>query len=181
MFFRKTSTENEKQNLAVMPEAKPEAKISRVLPSVTVLDDESRKLAEEVAQTFGYSLLLNPLGRALRGLEIEVLNASEVKAYMEEVSLFAGKPGVEWAWIPLDQQSADTYGITAKPYAKPIPEFVLRKALQIRKAVPEVAIFVREFEYVEDPFLWVGIKGGHSYYVEVWDEPKFEERMIKGE
>ena len=61
---------------------------------------------------------------------------------------------------------------------KEIPEYVLNKAIQVKYEVPEVEILIDEFTVVPDPFLFVKL-GAESYYIEVWDEPKFEGRLTK--
>lgn len=71
--------------------------------------------------------------------------------------------------------------VNLKDYKKPIPEFVLRKALQIKEKCPGVTFFVyelikRERQINGDPFLAVCC-GNDGYFVEVWDEPKFETKL----
>jgi hypothetical protein len=67
-------------------------------------------------------------------------------------------------------------------YQKPIPEFVLCKAVMLKREVPQVELFVEEVEKIQlkDPFL-VAVLGQERYYVEVWNEPKFEGRLTKEE
>jgi len=66
-------------------------------------------------------------------------------------------------------------------YKLPIPEFVLNKALQVKKAMPNVSIYIEHLTV--DPFLVVQTddkgRNGQWYYterywIECWDEPKFE-------
>jgi hypothetical protein len=66
-----------------------------------------------------------------------------------------------------------------------IPEFVLSKALQIKTAVPEVRFEIEQLIQQEehkpaqprpDPFLIVSL-GNESYYIEVWDEKKYESTL----
>lgn len=66
-------------------------------------------------------------------------------------------------------------------YVKAIPEFVINKAIQIKKALPQVEIFVEELQTDPDPFLVVTFETDsykEEYYVEVWEEPKFEGRFV---
>jgi hypothetical protein len=61
-------------------------------------------------------------------------------------------------------------------YARPVPEFALFKALSIKKLVPNVKFYVEELkleEHIYDPFL-VACTDSEFFYIEVWDEPKFE-------
>jgi len=68
-------------------------------------------------------------------------------------------------------------------YSKPVPEFVLQTALDIKERCSDALFFIEEL-YVEevvkrDPFLIVQVKGGPAYYIEVWNEPKFKkERSV---
>ncbi len=73
-----------------------------------------------------------------------------------------------------------------KDYTHPIPEFVLRKALQIKEACPTATFQVielckmsdvRESRQIDDPFLAVVDEHGQRFYVEVWNEPKFEQQL----
>ena len=63
-------------------------------------------------------------------------------------------------------------------YQDEIPEFVLRKALQIKQRVPSVEFFIEHIGVRHDPFLIVRYKT-QEYYVEVWAEPKFESEFFK--
>jgi hypothetical protein len=73
-----------------------------------------------------------------------------------------------WVAIPINR------------YRFPIPEFALRKAIQIRQAVPEAEIFVEQVTQVPrpDPFLVVKFRR-ERYTVEVWGEPGFESKLLK--
>lgn len=69
-------------------------------------------------------------------------------------------------------------------YAGTIPEFVLHKAIQIKREVPDAALFVEQlYEQEErhiipnrDPFL-VAKLGDECYYIEVWDEKEYEVKL----
>ena len=73
---------------------------------------------------------------------------------------------------------------TLSTFDKDIEPFVLEKALEISRACPTAQLLVealvetkgqKALEVIEpDPFLVV-INGSESYYVEVWDEKKYEE------
>lgn len=71
--------------------------------------------------------------------------------------------------------------VNLKDYTKPVPEFVIRKALQIKEKFPEANFVVhelikRQYNLNGDPFLHV-FAGGKEYCIEVWDEPKFEAKL----
>jgi hypothetical protein len=141
--------------------------------------EESKQLALEALEVLGYDVLsrqvLTPLGDVLRRLEIDILDEPSVLKYMASITRRHKDEG--WNWVPLDAKSADAWNYARNTiYSAPIPEFVLRKAIQIRKALPEVSLFVRTVEANPDPFLWAGLRHFDNYYIEVWDEPKFEGR-----
>ncbi len=59
-------------------------------------------------------------------------------------------------------------------YKKPIPEFALYSAVELKKLCPKAQFFVEEL-YVDDPFLVVNY-GGNLYWIEVWNEPDFNQK-----
>lgn len=63
-------------------------------------------------------------------------------------------------------------------YNKPIPEFVLSKAIAIAEKLPEVNLTVEELTTESpDPFL-IASHRGITCYIEVWDEPEFESNVL---
>lgn len=61
-------------------------------------------------------------------------------------------------------------------YTKPVPRFVLSSAVEIKKRLPMVELFVHEFiqhEEVLCPFLVV-CHDDKEYFIAVWDEANFE-------
>jgi len=63
-----------------------------------------------------------------------------------------------------------------KGYMKPVPEFALHCAVQIKEQLPEAEFSIHEFVQEKgflDPFLVVSYKGEH-HYIAVWDEPTFD-------
>jgi hypothetical protein len=79
----------------------------------------------------------------------------------------------EFAWrqIPLGE------------YRKPIPEFALQTAVDLKRACPRAMLNVEELQTGSpkaDPFLTVfDPQTQRNYYLEVWDEPSFsKERQI---
>lgn len=78
-----------------------------------------------------------------------------------------GRLFVEWSMAKL------------KHYDKPVPEFVLRKCVQIKERAPEAKFFVDELRQRQetlDPFLVVEL-GSDRAWIEVWDEPEFEKTL----
>lgn len=160
---------------SVSPRRMTRAQITRRAAPASTLSEENKKLAVEALDILGYEGLAlhgaNLLGEVLRCLEIEILDANEVEKYMASIT-----GDRKWDWIPLNEYSANVWSQNqTRIYSAPIPQFVLRKAIQIRRTLPNVTFFVRTAFGDPDPFLWAGVRHFDSYYIEVWDEPKFEE------
>lgn len=70
----------------------------------------------------------------------------------------------EWAPIPIGE------------YTRPIPEFALQTAVDLKAKCPEAKFFIEELQLKErtlDPFLVVHDSQGNKHYLEVWNEPGF--------
>ncbi len=68
---------------------------------------------------------------------------------------------------------------TLKDYIDPVPQFALATAREIHLRVPEAEFFIHEFvvkEKQQDPFLVVRLGEFEEYYVEVWDEPEYDQK-----
>lgn len=146
------------------------------ISEVSALGTERSKLATRAADLLGYRALADNLAgktiatcegkltEALRGLDIDVLDSSAVIKYQlaEASRLTAAK-------ISEDFQSWSV--------GNPIPEFVLDKAIRIKERIPEVVFHVHYInEPKADPFL-IAQLGKEIYYVEAWDEPRFESQL----
>jgi hypothetical protein len=169
--------------------------------------DEVLTLAADAEIILGYNVLQNSLtspaetprlAKTLSELGIEILNKQDVTIYMRErlcdrtlelldewqksnpepVSAwgFGGSfSGPQWSATPISK------------YTDAIPEFVVNKAVQIKRALPDVQIFIRHLTEDKDPFLEVTLgeadswnaddNGSERYFIEVWEEPKFEGRL----
>ena len=149
-------------------------------PELGTFSLKSQKVGRQASEVLGYKVLEKEsstiLAEALRRLDIDILNQEQVDAYKLDCAKIA-KAG--------DDGSAALVGSTGywaqtlvEEYEKEIPEHVLNKAIQVKREVPEVEILVDEFTVVPDPFLVVR-HGSESYFIEVWDEPKFEGRLTK--
>jgi hypothetical protein len=122
------------------------------------------------------------LKRALAKLEIEILDQTSVdryKAQMTEHYRTAGKmKDPTWRLTKLGN------------YTQPVPEFVLQKAVEIKRELPAAAFYVDQLAV--DPFLIVSLEPLKDWvvnapsraldpetaaYVEVWSEPKFESSL----
>ena len=181
------------QQKPIEPAAKVDAPSRTLLvrTAVTVDDgtgDARAKLAIEAETLLGYTPLREHvkvtglLRRVLAKLEIEPLDEASVNAYKAQMV-----------------RHYDTHGKMQMPtwrlkklsdFALPVPEFVLRKAVDIKKELPQAEFYVDHLAV--DPFLIVSLEAipdgvfnvpsrnldpETQAYIEVWDEPKFEEGM----
>lgn len=150
-----------------------------------------QELSQQAEKFLGYTVLSKHLGKipqqlakALAKLEIEILPPRAVFDYQCE----KGRPSNPlWNLLEIDDDDEDIsfdedfewVRGSLRGYNKPVPEFVLHKAIQIKRAVPNVSLHI-EFlasQPKPDPFL-VATLNNETFYVEVWDEPKFEGRMV---
>lgn len=73
----------------------------------------------------------------------------------------------EWTPIPIGK------------YTRPIPEFALQTAVDLKQKCPEAEFFVEELQLKKralDPFLVVHDSQGNKHYLEVWNEPGFTQK-----
>lgn len=152
--------------------------LSREVPEVEGMGAEIKQLAKDAKSLLGYGVLAQkagglPLQRALVKLEMEVLDMGEVRKYQEQAIEKAYEEGY-------GTEDEDVYWEkqNIRHYQKPIPEFVLMKAVELKKEVPNVEFIVEEVAVVKDPFLYAQL-GQETYYIEVWNEPRFEGRLTK--
>jgi len=172
--------------------------LERVSIPNTKKSPEIEELARKASNVLGYNTLANrilppvSLGSVLKQLEIEPFSTKSVEQYkaekLAEVKSKRGKQPrrydslgyivretVSWKQTPIHE------------YKKAIPEFALRKAVQIKEACPAADIAIDEITVTRsrtqpprtnfDPFLVVSL-GSERYYVEVWDEAKFEAKLF---
>ncbi len=147
-------------------------------------------LKEEALEVLGYNPDSqverekgSPVEEALRELEIEILDWKDVKRYQLEQ-----RQKKEWDVLAteLAQDSPAHWPSTVEwrrteieKYKGWIPDHVLLKAIQIRRRLPGVELFVEHLEETRDPFLVIEEKGANSwdrsyFWVEVWNEPGYE-------
>ena len=148
-------------------------------------EDALQDLATRAKNKLGYGTLHEvvngsvELARTLRRLHIRIFKPELVEKYKEAklrqqvVALHRkGQKYIRLAW--------NTY--TLNEYEKPVPEFVLNKALQIKDELPAVRFEVEELSERApdpDPFM-VASLDKERYYFEVWEEPKFEAKVLAG-
>ena len=78
----------------------------------------------------------------------------------------------EWGWKPLTFKECEEQKIE-------IPDFALDTAIRVKERVPDAQVYIEALMSTErllgDPFLVVQ-HGGQKFYLEVWEESKFERR-----
>ena len=169
--------------------------------------DEVLTVAQDAEEVLGYSVLRQSLteppetprlASVLSDLGIEILNKQDVTAYMRErlcdrtLELLdewqKGNPDPVNSWGSGNAFIGPQWDVTdIAKYKEAIPEFVVNKAVQIKRALPEVGVYIRHLSEDKDPFLEITLgkandwdsdkNGSERYFIEVWDEPKFEGRL----
>lgn len=99
-----------------------------------------------------------------------------------------------WIWARVTRYKLEHWRWESIPlfcYELPVPAYVLEKAIAIKERLPNVDIKIEQvkmfswkYELIDrfvsffdpDPFLSVEY-GSQKYYIEVWDEPKFEAKL----
>lgn len=173
-------------------------------------DEPVCSLADEAKEVLGYERLKQvvtgeveggELKKSLSSCGLEVLNKTDVERYQtEHLKEIAQKKFAAWL---NSNESVKSFGgrfdcpawlmTPIEKYKEAIPEFVLNKAIQIKKAMPNAGIFIEYLDESPDPFLVVKTQktvtytyqekensyqaDDEMYYIEVWAEPKFEGRL----
>lgn len=149
--------------------------------------DARQILARDAEALLGYAGLREEVhmpGRlrgALAKLDIQILDEKSVDAYKKQMTEHFDTAG---------KMVMPTWRLkNLREYKQPVPEFVLSKAVEIKKELPEAEFYIDQLAV--DPFLIVslvplvdfnynksrGLDPEMSAYIEVWDEPKFEGRV----
>lgn len=186
--------------------------IRRETPQVSQILGDYTEFASEARRKLGYRFLeqqlRKPLADVLAKLKIETLSKEDIVKYQDEMVLQLVKkikPPTRWDYfskwrfrhepnlVAFRGYGGESGGVTSifwcatnlSLYNKPIPEFVLNYALQIKEHADERVEFrVEELTVTNiphrslDPFLIV-VSHKESYYIAVWNEPKFEGRITK--
>jgi hypothetical protein len=153
-----------------------------VEPIASLLDEANQFLGYGVASRTERSQAVSPLRDLLAKLEIEPLNLADVVRYQAEmIAELMLDPAYQRSRIDASHEYRFFHYWSEEKlstYSEPIPEFVLSKAIQIKKANPEVQFFVQSIEGQPDPFLIAVLGNSDDYaFIEVWEEPKFEGRL----
>ena len=158
--------------------------LSRVKLEVEKLQDDLRaQLAHEAECLLGYKVLREdmrlpgPLALCLAALDIEPLREANVENYQKEMIVWhRAEMKRKGTWTAVSRLAWVETAI--QRYNQPIPEFVLSRCVQIKKAMQEIAPatapqFIVEHLMDVDPFMEVQV-GDESWYIDVWGESKFE-------
>lgn len=170
-----------------------------VRPDAKALDEVNQErlyLATRAKDLLGYSALQadvtgevvigkkeGKLTETLRALDIEVLDTGTVIEYqlmkLTELNREVARERLN-DWATGYFSSASWAKTQLDQYTRPVPEFVLDKAIRIKEQLPEVHFHIQHLQDPKaDPFLVASIYGGEVYYIEAWDEPRFEGRVSK--
>jgi len=145
------------------------------------VSEETMQLAIDASLILGYDALLDSivgsgresLSSVLRRLDIQPYDWDTVKRYKEaareKAEKSAQKKDPEGRFHSFYWNETKIKGLNAD-----VPPFVLRKAIQIKRACPEAKILVQYLAEEEDPFLVVEL-GKERFCIEVWDEDDFDD------
>lgn len=150
-------------------------------------DSELRTLAVNAKNKLGYRVLHEvvngsiELASVLRHLHIRAFKPDLIEDYKKKklreqtLKLRRENPRTRFATLGWNETNLANY-------EKPIPEFVLNKAMQIKDALPQTEFYIEELTENApdpDPFI-IAVHGKERYYFEVWEEPGFEAEVLKG-
>ena len=154
------------------------------------------RFIEEAKSVLGYSASLE-VHRALRSLGVEPFTSESVDAYMwaeatkENIRRHGTRERLNQSGALQDEwdvslNSIRKEGWKAIPiagYKEWVPESVVGLALEIKSLLPGAMFSVVSFMPQNvimrtlDPFLRLDYEG-HGYYVAVWDEPGFNDKLV---
>jgi hypothetical protein len=144
--------------------------------------NELRQLATDAELILGYTGLRDSLIACDRESLANVLRRLEIKPYDEDTVLKYKSEAVEAAEERNRKEHPNEYrtfywsAMNLRGCTADVPPFVLRKAIQIKRACPEVKMIIEYLTYDDDPFLKL-VHGKEQFWVECWDEKDFEEKL----
>lgn len=176
-----------------IPRVTPGFSAKRDLRELDDLGKERMLLAQRAKDVLGYGGLVaevtgdvssavkeGKLTAGLRSIGIEVLDIGRVIDYqMQEMVRMTREKILSDLddWTHGYFTEAGWSKTALESYTQPIPEFVLDKALRIKEVVPNVKFHIQHMrEPKADPFL-IAHLDSEIYYIEAWDEPRFEGRV----
>lgn len=162
-----------------------ETMLVRKAISVESLQELDSRTLAEARTVLGYGKQrpkqkqINIIAQVFRELEIEPFDNRTVKRYKsnlvrEKNSRISINAYTRWYWGRFE----------ISRYRRPIPLFALARAVSLTKALTRAGVGSRvEIETLrryrdDDPFM-VLVAAGCRFYLDVWDEPKFEGRRRK--
>jgi hypothetical protein len=175
-------SKNENQRRSVMAKTALERESFKEVDLANV-SDSIRDLAVRSRSVLGYKLVHSIVNRSktLREVLVDLRIAPFSK---RSVELYKAKKLRE-AQLQLKKEKntemeAHWRVILIQSYTEPIPETVLLKAIQLKEALPDVRLEIEQLSIAKpDPFLRAS-HNGQVFYVDVWDEPAFEDAVLKG-
>ncbi len=161
------------------------ARLKRMTLIIPRESNERAMVAQRAADLLGYKGKLisdgiaGKLGKVLVELDIKPFDPSRVAAYKRKQANNMRNQLRQTSYsVSVRWRSTDLRG-----YTRPVPDFILSKAVQIKEAMPEAHFEVEEMvaqkRRIIDPFLTVEYEG-EKYWIEVWDEPEYENSLVDG-
>lgn len=160
--------------------------------SLSEIDQERLYLATRAKDVLGYDVLRQSvtgqrkvdvlegkLMETLLKLDFPILDTATVIEYQLEEMTRRNREYIlghldQWTGVAWRIEVAKWTPTLLQEYEHPVPEFVLDKAIRIKEALPGVVFHVQHLEDPKaDPFLVASFEK-EIYYIEAWDEPKFE-------
>lgn len=139
----------------------------------------SKDLAERAEKHLGYGGVAQEVAfidaktallKVLQEVGIRPFNIEDVTKYKEKLLKKANR-----FWnLQSEYRRAGWDTTHIQGYKKPIPEFALHTAIQIREKEPRAEILIEELRYtrIVDPFMIVRLNRVDAY-IEVWEEREF--------
>lgn len=144
---------------------------------------EIKELAIKSQAVLGYKLLRSivakpkSLREVLRELNIAPFSKRSVELYKDKMLV---KARAELKRNKDVDNEAHWRTTRIDLYKDAIPESIIRQAIQIKEALPEVRLEIEQLTIAKpDPFL-KATHNGVEFYVAVWDEPHFEDAILRG-
>jgi len=137
------------------------------------MDKTAREPLEDVvdraAKILGYGLgVLERFMQACREIDIMPFDPETVDKYKyhEKTKKYHHPSGYPHflRWV----------AVSIKKFKKPVPEFALQTALDIKERCPEIEFEIEELTPTPCPFLVAVLPDGSRYHLEVWNEPDFK-------
>lgn len=179
-----------------IPRVKAGCAAKREITGLSEVDQERLYLATRAKDVLGYAGLIadvtgetgemvkpGKLAETLVRLDIDVLDLGKVIDYQMQELVNATRAHIvtnlsNWAHGYFSEAGWTRTELSS--YVHAIPEFVLDKAVRLKEALPEVRFTVQHMRDPKaDPFLVAYLGNDEIYYIEAWDEPRFEGRVSR--